>query len=118
MSKVNGLCGPTDHRIGLINKGWSYINILVTTIALFGGIYWLGTINGWDNLDGSTYVSAVLHIIGTALTIILLHYDCLCCCCCECCLGEELVVIHDPSNPGANLVWRDGQVNCASKLSA
>ena len=54
---------------------------------------------------------SLLFILAVLFTVIFLHYDAICCCCCDCCLGEELVVIHDPSNPGANLVWRNGQVS-------
>ena len=117
VSKVNVLCGTSDHKISL-SKGWSYANILVSTIALAGGSWWVLAEGGeWEDsfgfgslLPALEYV-LVLYIIGTALTIIFLHYDSLCCCCFGCCLGEEQVVIHDPSNPRANLVWRDGQVN-------
>ena len=108
VSKVNVICGPIDHRIG-VSKGWTYANIILSTIAFSGGIYWLSV-----NTDFTFWVIILMaggpFTIGVILTIIFLHYDSLCCCCCDCCLGEEQVVIHDPSNPGVNLVWRDGQV--------
>ena len=109
LAKVNVLCGPIDHRIG-VSKGWSYANILISSIAYSVGIYLLPT-NEHDRDDFVIMVVMVvpLFAIGALLTIIFLYYDSLCSCCCDCCLGEEQVVIHDPSNPEANLVWRDGQ---------
>lgn len=38
VSKVNVLCGPYDHRIG-ISKGWTYANIITSTIAYTVGNY-------------------------------------------------------------------------------
>ena len=112
VSKVNVLCGTSDHKISL-SRGWSYANILVSTTALAGGSWWvLGEGGEWGFGLGLGFLLPVLvlYIIGTVLTIIFLLYDSLCCCCCGCCLGEEQLMIHDPSNPGANLAWRDGQV--------
>ena len=106
VSKVKILRSLTDHRIG-VSKGWSYTNIVISTIAYSVGIHWLQVYSN----DGGVLLGVPLFVIGTLLTIIFLHYDSLCCCCCECCFGEEQVVIHDPSNPGTTLVWRDGQVN-------
>ena len=115
MSKVNVLCGQTDHRIG-ISKGCSYANIIIATIAYSVGIHWLKSVDVPNGPGFLTLIFGVpLFAIGTLLTIIFLHHGSLCSCCCECCLGEEQVVIHDPSNPGANLVWRDGQVTLFKK---
>lgn len=115
LAKVNPLCGPIDHRIG-VSKVWSYVNIIISTIAYSAGLYWLSIsnrlfrYNAYDNIARYILIMGVpLYAIGVLLTIIFLHYDSLCCCCCDCCLGEEQVVIHDPSNPEANLVWRDRQ---------
>ena len=54
-----------------------------------------------------------LYMFAALFTLIFLHYDTCCCasCCCDCCLGEEQVVIHDPSNPDDNLVLRDREVS-------
>ena len=121
VSKVNVLCGPPDHRIGL-SKAWSYANIIISTIAYSGGLYWIspdssvlgywegtrwmGRVPRWQNVKlRMLYCGWLTFTIGTLLTIIFLHYDALCCC-----LSEEQVVIHDPSNPRANLVLRDRQV--------
>ena len=115
VSKLNVLCGPTDQKIAL-SRGWSYANLLLSTIGFVGGAYWLSVYDD-DYLDDSMGFSLSLggypYILGVLFTIIFLHYDCLCCasCCCDCCIGEEQVVIHDPSNPGANLVWRNKQVS-------
>ena len=116
MSKVNVLCGPSDHRIR-ISKGWTEANIILSIIAFACGIYWLSvnTQSGERYWDYILYIGGPLFVIGVFLTIIFLHYDSLCCCCCDCCLGEEQVVIHDPSNPELNLVWRDGQVTLRQK---
>ena len=51
-----------------------------------------------------------LHIISGVLTTILIFWDWLMCCCCSCWLGEGEWRVHDPDNPEANLVWRDGSV--------
>ena len=40
VSKLNVLCGPTDQKIAL-SRGWSYLNLLLSTIGFAGGTYWL-----------------------------------------------------------------------------
>ena len=108
LSKVNVLCGPNDHRIG-VSRVWSYVNIIISSMAYFVGIYWISFYSSRKYLF-ILKIGGPLYVMGVILTIIFLHYDSLFCCCCDCCLGEEQVVIHDPSNPGANLVWKNGQV--------
>ena len=112
VSKLTVLCGPTDHKIAL-NRGWSYANLLLSTINIIGfagGAYWLD-----GNLGVPLLVVGVPpYILAVIFTVIFLHYDTFCCtsCCCDCCIGEEQVVIHDPSNDEANLEWRNKQVMC------
>ena len=123
VSKLNVLCGPTDHKIAL-NRGWSYLNLLLSTIAIVGGLYWLLVHDGSnsDSLLGLYFITGVpLYILGAFFTIIFLHYDCLfCASCCAvgCCAGEKQVVIHDPSNPEANLVWKNKQVSMSTNYCA
>ena len=110
LAKVNVLCGPNDHRIG-VSKGWSYVNIIISSIA-YSFPFDINDNGGYDYNHSSSHLimGVPLFSVGAILTIIFLHYDSLFCCCCDCCLGEEQVVIHDPSNPEANLVWKDGKV--------
>ena len=110
VSKLNVLCGPTDQKIAL-GKGWSYINLLLSTIGYAGGTYWLSVLDGY--IPGRILaIGWPLYILAASFTLIFLHYDSCCCssCCCDCCIGEEQVLIHDPSNPEAILVWRNKQV--------
>ena len=114
VSKLNVLCGPTDHKIAL-SRGWSYENLLLSIIGFAGGTYWLSV---YDIHEGDSWgliliIGGPLYMLAVIFTVTFLHYDCCCCasCCCDCCLGEEQVVIHDPSNPEANLVWRNKQVS-------
>ena len=83
VSKLNVLCGPTNQKIAL-SRGWSYLNLLLSTIAFAGGTYWCY----WDH--GKILVIGVpLYIFAVIFTVIFLHYDTFCCasCCCDCCLG-------------------------------
>ena len=111
VSKVNGIWGQTDQKI-CISRRWSYANILISSIAFAGGIIW----KSFDSDNKYVFMLSLFiyvgspHILAALLTIIFLHYDAIFCCCCDCCLGEEQVVIYDPSNTKANLIWRDGQV--------
>ena len=118
LAKVYVLCGPNDHRIG-VSRGWSYVNIIISTLSYSVGIYWFSVYSRQvrHNYIAILVMGGPIFAIGVILNIIVLHYDSLFCCCCDCCLGEEQVVIHDPSNPGANLVWRDGQVTLLLHVS-
>ena len=108
VSKINVLCGSTDQKIGL-SKGWTYANLLLSTVTFAGGTYWLSVGAYWLPI---LIIGGPMHIFAALMTILLLHYDFFCCasCCCECCIGGEQVVIHDPCNPASNLVWTNGQV--------
>ena len=109
VAKLNVLCGPTDQKIAL-SRGWSYSNLLLSTIGFAVGIYLL---DQEESILFSTPYPFTTYILAVILTIIFLHYDTICCssCCCDCCIGEEQMVIHDPSNPEANLVWKNKQVS-------
>ena len=115
VAKVNFICGPTDHKIGL-SKGWSYANILISSTAFAGGISWYVVVGShrWQGI-GLLFtlltVGVPLYIWAILFTVTFLHYDTIFCCCCDCFLGEEQMVIHDPSNPEANLVLKDGKVS-------
>ena len=110
VSKINVLCGSTEQKVGL-TKGWTYVNLLLSTITFAGGLYWLSVYDTrvWPDILS---INGPFHIFAALMTILFLHYDFFCCasCCCECCIGEEQVVIHDPCNPASNLVWTNGQV--------
>ena len=113
VSKLNVVCGPTDQKIAL-SRGWSYANLLLSTICFAGGTFLVAIYDTESNMiEYIIVICGPLYILAVLFTVIFLHYDCCCCasCCCDCCIGEELVVIHDPSNPEANLVYRDGQVS-------
>ena len=102
--------GPQDQKI-CFSRRWSCVNILVSSIALVVGM--------WMSLAPVTLIAGPLYFFAILFTIKFLHFDPVCCtmCCfCDCCLDEEQVVIHDPSDPEANLVWRDGQVNSITKI--
>ena len=118
VSKVS-LCGQKDTRIGF-SKLWTLINFLISSAFLSGVMYWVHTLLLDDDVyspywlyfvPGFLYVGTPLHILSAVLTATLLWFDNLCCCCCECGSGVAEVVIYDPSNPEANLVWREGQVH-------
>ena len=111
VSKLNVLCGPTDHKIAL-SRGWSYANLLLSTIGFAGGTYWLLVLEHRIQ-DLILMIGGPLYILAALFTVIFLHYDYCCCasCCCDCCLGEEQVMVYDPSNPEANLVLRNGEVS-------
>ena len=115
VAKVNVVCGRTDHKIGL-SRGWSNANLLLSTVGFAGGTYWLSV---YYLVETIIILIVPFYILAVIFTVIFLNYDTFCCasCCCECCIGEEQVVIHDPSNPEANLVWRNGEVSeCVNKL--
>ena len=106
-SKLNLLWWePTDRKIAL-NKGWSYLNLLLSTLAFVGGAYWSGSLSYSRNTNWNLNIGVPLYILAALFTVIFLHYDTLCCAS----LGEGLVAVYDPSNPDANLVFRDGQVS-------
>ena len=121
VSKVS-LCGQKDTRIGF-SKLWTLINFLISSTALAGITYWVHTLlldererdYSWIYpkffVFGFLYIGTPLYILSAVLTATLLWIDNLCSCCCECWLGVAEVVIYDPSNPEANLVWREGQVH-------
>ena len=52
----------------------------------------------------------VLHIIGVICTLSFVWFERVSCCCCACWRGQQEVVVYDPDNPEASLVWRDGEV--------
>ena len=52
----------------------------------------------------------VLHILGVICTLSFIWFDHICCCCCDCWRGQQEVVVYDPDNHKASLVWRDGEV--------
>ena len=52
----------------------------------------------------------ILHATVAVLTTLFIFWDWLMCCCCSCWLGAGEWRVHDPDNPEANLVWRDGRV--------
>ena len=111
VAKGNVICGRTDHKIGL-SKGWSYANLLLSTICFAGGTYWISVYDTKFGNEAILLLGGPLYISAAFFTVIFIHYDCCCAsCCCDCCIGEEQVVIHDPSNPEANLVWRNKQVS-------
>ena len=108
VSKLNVLCGITNQKIAL-KREWSYANLLLSTIAFAGGTFWVSVFIGED---APIFYGVPLYILAIIFTVTFLHYDTICCasCCCDCCIGEEQVVIHDPSNPEAILIFKDGQV--------
>ena len=76
---------PTDHNDATVS--WLHYNVLKFYFAVIG-----------------------LHITSGVLTTILIFSAWLMCCFCSCWLGAGEWRVHDPDNPEANLVWRDGSV--------
>ena len=52
----------------------------------------------------------VFHILGVICTLLFVYFDNVFTCCCDCWRGEQEIVLYDPDNREANLVWKDGQV--------
>ena len=70
-------------------------------------IYFLGD-NYWLFLCLAPML--VCHILGVTCTLLFVLFDNVFPCCCDCWRGEQEIVVYDPDNREANLVWRDGQV--------
>ena len=117
--------GKRDLRIKF-SPVWTMINFLLSSLQIFVMGYLLShhlehhpiPINNDDetvswlhyNVRKFYFVVIGLHITSGLLTAILIFWDWLMCCCCSCWLGAGEWRVHDPDNPEANLVWRDGRV--------
>ena len=110
-SKLKTFCGPKDVRISF-SKNYSVINFLVSTLCYAGVVFWLLELNRYSIIrELIFFVCVPLYILGALFTALLVWFDKIFCYCCGCFIGVGEIVVFDPSNPGANLVWRDGQVS-------
>ena len=73
-------------------------------------MFWLSVSRRQSYAEGLlVQVCVPLYILAAVFTALFLWFDQIFCCS-GCFIGVGEIVVFDPSNPGANLVWRGGQV--------